>query len=111
MKMVKIKNSKDIQIQRMQLRIRQLEQEKRLSSNWEDLKNNFNPDLLKEKKKPEIKSKVSLTDLFVSNGLGIGAGFLSRKLTEIAGKKIETAMQKGVITLTKKINAGLRKKN
>jgi hypothetical protein len=109
--MKKIKNIKDIQIQKMQLRIRQLEQEKRLNSNWKDLKNNFNPDILKEKKIPEPENKETLKGLLLSNGLNFGAGLLSRKLSEIAGRKIETAMLRGVGKIEKKLNARLKKKS
>jgi hypothetical protein len=108
--MKKIKNIKDIQIRKMQLRIRQLEQEKNLNKNWNDLKDNFNPEILKERKIPETKSNETLKGLLISSGLNLGAGILSRKLTEIAGRKIETAMQKGVGKIARKLNAGLRKK-
>ena len=106
-----IKNSKDIQIRKMQLRIRQLEQEKNLSNSWKELGNNFNPEILKEQFKPELKSNETLKGLLISNGLNFGAGILSRKLTEFAGQKIETAMQRGVRKIARKLNKGIQKKS
>jgi hypothetical protein len=110
MRMKKINNIKDLQIEKMRLRIRQLEQEKNLQSNWAKIKNNLNPDILVSPKILAHKNKETLADLLISGGLGIGAGFLTKKLTEFTGRKIESAIQKGVGKLTKKINAGMQNK-
>lgn len=108
--MKKIKNIKDIQVQKMQLRIRQLEQEKSLKKNWKDLKENFNLDMLTEKKIPESINKETIKDLLIFNGINFGAGLLSRRLTEIAGRKLENSMQKGVEKIASKLKARVRKK-
>jgi hypothetical protein len=109
--MKKINNIRDIQVEKMQLRIRQLEQEKNLSIHWAELKSDLDPRTLFEKIKLPGKNKESLKSTLISKGLDIGAGIVSQKLTEITGRKIETAIQRGFGKLAAKINAGLRKKS
>lgn len=108
--MIKINNIRDIQIEKMRLRIKQLEQEKTLNSKWIDFKKNFNPDLFIEQKIAEIKNKESFTDFLITHGLGIGAGFLTKKLNEFTGRRIGNFIDKGVGKLAKKLNVGIQNK-
>jgi hypothetical protein len=100
--MKKISNISDIQIKKMQLRIRQLELEKNIQNNWHDLKKNLNHDMLTEYRLSQPKEKLSAKDYLIVNGLDLAAGMLSRKLTNIFGQKIEAVFQRGVGKLAKK---------
>jgi hypothetical protein len=100
--MKKINNINDIQINKMQLRIRQLELEKSIQNNWHDLKKNLNPDMLEEDGLSQTKEKLSPKNYLISNGLGLGADILSRKLTNIFGQKIHAVLQKGVERVVKR---------
>ena len=108
--MKKIKHIKDIQYQKMQLRVKQLELERKISNDWKDLKENLNPKIfLKNKSLGNLDNHDEKPTLF-SNILGYGAGYLSNRLSEITGSKIESAMQKGADVLAKKLNKVFQKR-
>ena len=104
--MKKIKHIEDIQTEKMQLRIKQLELEKRIRINWNELKENLNPRIFVEQKLAESTHKKSERGHLFSDALIYGVGYLSRKLSEIAGQKIESTMQKGVEKLAQKLKVG-----
>lgn len=109
--MKKIKHIKDIEYEKMQLRIKQLELERKISNNWEELKKSLNPKIfLRDKPFGKLHDR-SEKSTFFSDALGYGAGYLSGKLSEIAGQKIESAMQKGVDLLAQKLNNVFQKKH
>lgn len=92
--MKKIKHTKDLQVMKMELRIKQLEQEKKIRNNWNELKEVLKPrNIIKDTLAENTFTKSSKGDLFAT-ALGYGAGLLSRKFTEIAGQKIERGFDK-----------------
>jgi hypothetical protein len=101
--MKKIKSIKDLQIEKMQLRITQLEQERKLKSNWNELKINLYAGVSTEKKLPDNKIKQTLKEELIAGAFGIGTGLISKKLSEIAGHRIESTVNKGLQKLFKKI--------
>jgi hypothetical protein len=108
--MKKSKKINDLEVKKMELRIRQLEQEKKIRTNWNELKEHLNPgSLIKEKLTEKIASKSSTGDL-VSDALGFGAGLLSRKFTKLADEKIESSIHRGVEKLIEKLKPVLHKK-
>jgi predicted RNase H-like nuclease len=108
--MKKIKHIKDIQLEKMQLRIKQLEQEKKIRESWNDLKEQLNPRSYIEHKLADSVFKKSEKGSLVSDVLSYGAALLSTKFAEIAEEKIESTLQKGVEKLVEKINPGHGKK-
>jgi hypothetical protein len=110
MKMKKIKHIKDLEVKKMQLRIRQLEQEKKIRAGWNELKDQLNPGIfIKEKLAENTFNKSAKGDL-LSDAIGYGADVLSKKFTEIAGEKIESTLQRGVEKLIEKLKPGSSKK-
>jgi len=108
--MKKIKHIKDLQLRKMELRVKQLEQEKKILNNWNELKEDLNPrSFIKDKLAENSFTKSSKESLF-STALGVGAGLLSKKVTEIAGQKIESTLQWGVEKLLGKLKSGSSKK-
>ena len=92
--MKKIKHIKDLQVRKMELRIKQLEQEQKIRNNWNELKEDLKPrNFIKNNLADNTFTKSSKGDLFATI-LGYGSGFLSRKFTEIAGQKIERVFDK-----------------
>jgi Flp pilus assembly protein CpaB len=100
--MKKISNIKNLQLKKMELRIKQLEQEKNIRNNWEGLRKSLNPEVFTKHRLPENKIEQTLKGRILTDMLGFGAGILSKKFTEIAGKKIEAIIHSGIIKLTKK---------
>ncbi len=108
--MKKTKHSNDLEVKKMELRIRQLEQEKKIRINWNELKEHLNPEsFIKEKLTEKIFAKSSTGDL-LSDALGYGAGLLSRKFTKLADEKIESSIHRGVEKLIEKLNPVFHKK-
>ena len=92
--MKKIKHIKDLQVMKMELRIKQLEQERKIRNNWNELKEGLKPrNFIKDTLADNSFTTSSKESLFTS-ALGFGAGLLSKKFTEIAGQKIEGVIDK-----------------
>lgn len=109
--MRKIKHIEDIQSEKMRLRIKQLELEKRILTNWNELKEYLNPRIFVENKLAESTHKKPEKGRLFSDALIYGVDYFSRKLSEIAGQKIESTMQKGVEKLAQKLKVGFSGKS
>jgi len=103
--MKKIKRIEDIKSEKMQLRIKQLELEKRIQNNWKELKEGLNPQIFIENKVGEGTHKKPERGRLFADVLIYGVDFLSKKLSEMAGQRIESTMQKGVEKLAQKLKA------
>lgn len=108
--MKKSKHINDLEVKKMDLRIRQLEQEKKIRNNWNELKEHLTPGSLMKKKLTEKTSTKSLTGDLLSVALGFGAGLLSRKFTKITDEKIQSSIHRGVEKLIEKLNPVFQKK-
>ena len=92
--MKKIKHIKDLHVRKMELRIKQLEQEQKIRNNWNELKEDLKPrNLIKDTLADNAFTKSSKGDL-LTTALGYGASLLSRKFTGIASQKIESLIDK-----------------
>ncbi len=108
--MKKSKHINDLEVKKMELRIRQLEQEKKIRNNWNELKEHLTPgSFIKEKLNEKTSSKSSTGDLF-SDAIGYGASLLSRKFTKLADEKIESSIHRGVEKLIEKLKPVIHKK-
>ena len=107
--MKKIKHIKDLQVRKMELRIKQLEQERKIRNNWNELKEDLKPrNFIKDTLADNTFTKSSKESLFTT-ALGFGAGLLSKKFTEMAGQKIESTLFGAVEKLINKLRPGHKK--
>lgn len=109
--MKKIKRIEDIRSEKMKLRIKQLELEKRIHNSWKDLKEGLNPKIFLEHKLTDGSHRKSEKGRLFTDALLYGVDYLSRKLSEMAGQRIESTMQKGVEKLAQKLKARFPQKN
>ena len=79
----------------MRLRIQQLEQEKNLQQNWNETKLELRPGtLLRNQMAASSTGKEGENTLFTGL-VSLGAGYLTRRFTGLAGQKIENTVQMG----------------
>ena len=103
--MKKIKHIKDIQEEKMRLRIQQLEQEKNLQQNWNETKLELRPGtLLRNQMAASSTGKEGENSLFTGL-VSLGAGYLTRRFTGLAGQKIENTVQMGIEKLANRMQA------
>ncbi|MGB3005509.1 MAG: hypothetical protein WBC06_03300 [Chitinophagaceae bacterium] len=109
--MKKIKRIQDIEQEKMRLRIRELELEKELRKNWKEVRHDLQPSNFIKKKLSEYAPKKEVTGQLFSDAISAGAGYVSRKITELAGHKVEIRVQEEVEKLAEKIKSvfGLEK--
>lgn len=107
--MKKIKHMQDLQQEKMRLRIQQLELEKSIGSNWNELKEELRPGTFIRNKLTDLTHTKTEKGHLFSDLLSHGAGYFSRRLTEMAGQKLETTVQQGMGKLMKKMTAVLKK--
>lgn len=108
--MKKIKHSKDIQQEKMRLRIQQLEQEKKLQQHWNETKEELRPGTLLRNKLAEATHTSPGEHSLFTGLVSIGAGYLSRRLSGVAGQKIESTVHQGLTNLAARVENALRKK-
>jgi hypothetical protein len=108
--MKKIKRIKDIEQEKLRLRIRELELEKELRTNWNELRNDLKPRNFIKHKLAAYAGKKEDTGQIFSDAIKLGAGYFSRKLTEMAGHKMETRVQEEVEKLAEKAKKAFSKK-
>jgi hypothetical protein len=103
--MKKIKRLQDIEQEKMRLRIRELELEKELRANWKAVRHDLQPrNFIKQKLSEYAPGKEETGQLF-SDAISAGAGYISRKITELAGKKVEIKVHEEVEKLAGKIKS------
>jgi len=108
--MKKIKRIKDIQQEKMRLRIQQLEQEKALRNQWNGLKEELRPGTLLRNKVAEFTKTKPEEGHLISGLISYGAYYLTRRYTGMASSKIESTVQQGVDLLTEKMKTIFSKK-
>jgi hypothetical protein len=108
--MKKINHIKDIKQEKMRLRIQQLEQEKAIRNNWNEVKEELRPASLLRNKLASLSHTKPEEGRLLPGLLNYGAGYFSRSLTKMAGQKIETTVKQGIEKLMGKINTVLKKK-
>lgn len=108
--MKKIRNIKDIENEKLRLRVKQLELERQMERSWQRLKYNLATGDESEKKNSRNNIDFKTRSTFLNNGLGYVAGFLSHKAGMLAGKKVEIAAEQLLGTLAEKINLFVSKR-
>ncbi len=86
--MRKIKHIRDLNEEKMRLRIRQLELERELRLSWNDLKNNLDPKTLLKNKIADITHNDSNKEDLLSSTINHVAGYLTRQLVTTVVDKL-----------------------
>jgi hypothetical protein len=108
--MKKIRHIKDIQHEKLRLRVKQLELEKQMRQNWRELKEDLSPRNFIEHRIEDFTHKKSSQGHLLSDAVSYGVSYLTRKLSEKAGQKAEAAMQQGIDKLAEKVKTVFKKK-
>ncbi len=108
--MKKIKHIKDIEREKLRLRVQQLEQERKLKENWVALKEDLKPGNILRSKIAEFTHEKSGDKGLVSGLVNAGAAYLSKRLTGYAGEKIDSTIQAGIDKASERLKAFLSRK-
>ena len=108
--MTKIKTIAGLQQEKMRLRIQQLEQEKAIRNHWKEVKEDLHPASLLRNKLAGLTQTKPGEGRLLPILLNYGVDHLSRRLTKMAGEKIEATVQQGVDKLMGKINSAFKKR-
>jgi len=98
-----MKHLKDFELEKMRLRILQLEQEAAIRQQWKDLKAALKPATLLHNKLAEFSDRKDADEHPVSGLLNVGISYLSHKLGEAAGEKIASTLEQGIDKLAGKV--------
>jgi hypothetical protein len=104
--MKNIRNIKDLENEKLKLRVKQLELEKQLDHSWKELRNNFSRDNGAEQKQGTAAVDFKTGNALLNRALNIGAIFLS----VIAGRTVGNAAEQILGRLGQKINSMVSKK-
>ncbi len=103
--MKRIKHIKDIEREKLRLRVQQLEQEKQLHESWKSLKYNLSPGNLLRNKLAEITHGKPGEGHWIDGLIHLGAGYLGR----YTGTRVENSLLKGVDFLSNKLKRKSRR--
>ena len=109
--MKKIRNIRDLENEKLKLRVKQLELEKELDRSWKELGNSFSVNKVAEQKQTEATYNFKTGNKLLNGVLTYGAIFLSEKLSLIAGKTVGNAAEQILGKLGQKINSMASKSN
>jgi hypothetical protein len=85
--MKKIKRIADIKEERMRLRIKELELEKKMHNNWIEIKEEFRPETFLRNKLNSYLHKEVKEESFLATAVNYGVGYLAKKLLKKTGGK------------------------
>ena len=108
--MKKIRNIKDLENEKLKLRVRQLELERQLDRSWKGLRNDLSMNKVAEQKPPETAFNFKTGNALLNGALNHGANFLTHRLGAIAGKTVENTAEQFLSKLSQKINSIVSKK-
>jgi len=108
--MKKIRNIKDLENEKLNLRVKQLELEKQLDRSWKGIRNNFSINGVADQKQPKTAFNFKTGNALLNGALNFGAIFLSHRFGAIAGRTVENAAAQLVVNLSQKINSLVSKK-
>jgi hypothetical protein len=105
--MKKIRNIKDLENEKLKLRVKQLELEKKLDNSWKELRRDFSRNNVAEQTQPEATFNFKTGNALLNGALNIGAIFLS----VIAGRTVGNVAEQILSRVGQKINSlGSKKK-
>jgi hypothetical protein len=103
--MKKIRNMKDLENEKLKLRVKQLELEKKLDHSWKELRRDFFRNNVAEQGQPEATFNFKTGNALLNGALNIGAIFLS----VIAGRTVGNAAEQILGRVGQKINSMVSK--
>ena len=108
--MKKIKNIRDLENEKLKLRVKQLELEKQLDRSWKELRNNFSMAKVAEQKQTAATFNFKTGNTLLNGVLNYGAIFLSDRIGAIAGRTVENAAGQILGKLIQNINSRVSKR-
>ena len=109
--MKRIRNIRDLEFEKLKLRVKQLELERQMERSWTELSRKLSFDKSAQQKSTQQSHVHFKTGSPLLSGvLNLGASFLSHKLGLLAGKKIEDLAEQALGKLSDKFNASMPKK-
>jgi hypothetical protein len=103
--MKKIRNIKDLENEKLKLKVKQLELEKQLDHSWKELRNNFSMDNGAEQQQATTAFDFKTGNALLNGALKIGAIFLS----VVAGRTVGNAAEQILGRVGQKINSMVSK--
>jgi len=108
--MKKIRNIKDLEYEKLKLRVKQLELEKQMDRSWKGLRNNFSMNNLPAQKPSVASFNFKTGNALLNGAMNYGANFLSHRIGMIAGRTVENAAGQILNKLSQKINSLVSKR-
>ena len=108
--MKKIRNFRDLEIEKLKLRVKQFELEKQLDRSWKELRNNFSIAKAAEQKQPAAAFNFKTGNTLLNGVLNYGAVILSDRIGAIAGRTVENSAAQVLGKLVQKINSRVSKR-
>ena len=108
--MKKIRNIKDLEQEKLKLRVKQLELERQMDRSWMELRNDLFSNSFVVQEPPVTSYKFRTGNAILNGALNFGSGFLTHKLGTLAGRSVEDTAERIVSKLSQKINSMVAKK-
>ena len=108
--MKKIKNIKDLEYEKLKLRVKQLELEKQMERSWKQVLKKISLSETAANNTAQSKIATGSGNPILTSALSYGASFLSHKLGMLAGKKVEGFAEQVLENLSGKIGAAVSRK-
>ena len=105
-----IRNIKDLEQEKLKLRVRQLELEKQMDHSWKELRKDFSRNNVAEQGQPEVTFNFKTGNALLNGALNFGSGFLTHTLGTLGGRTVEDTAEKIFGKLSQKINSLVAKK-
>lgn len=101
------KNIGNIEKEKLRLRVKQLELEKQIRKDWEELKIGFSISNLFTYK--TAAHSVNGGKGFLAGAINHSISYFTKQVSEMASEKIESGLQKGIENLKKKLRTVINK--
>lgn len=105
--MKKIRNIQELENEKLKLKLKQLELEKRLDNSWKELRNSLSMDFSAEQKQADSTFNFKTGNAILNGALSVGAILLS----VVAGRTLGNAAERIVDKLGQKVNSLVSKAN
>ena len=103
--MKKIRNMKDLENEKLKLRVKQLELEKKLDHSWKELRRDFSRNNVAEQRQPEATFNFKTGNALLNGALNLGSILLG----VIAGRTVGNAAEQILGRVGQKINSMVSK--
>jgi hypothetical protein len=107
--MKKNRHTRNLETEKLRLRVKQLELENQIRRDWKELKEDLSPRNFIEHKLESATHKKPEGSL-LSEVINYGVSYLGNKFSEKAGQGVEFVIQKGIDKLTEKLKTSSKKK-